>query len=311
MERSGQAIRLPAGLSVCAALSVLVGMLLAGSVPAGAAATGTGVVSESGSSVALGSVSIAFNVYSQDVVNQVLDPSLLRPHIRSGDVFVLVSGNSSGAPDLGWIDSAAAALHQAFPGNGIRILTSGQANIQQLAQNHAQVPSYIRDIGYDYEPGRANEPEFTWDFAATNSNFATAAGQAQAGGFQLFSAPTGRALLQASLQSYNWNYAQLVRSAAGQIVQLQTYCKSGGAAQYLAAVTKLRDQATVAGVPLGRFFPQVTVDSNASQNVNGVTPAQARDCAQQAADQGFGRISLWWGSDDVTDPQGFLALLGR
>jgi hypothetical protein len=55
----------------------------------------------------------------------------------------------------------------------------------------------------------------------------------------------------------------------------------------------------------------VTVDSDGSQNVNGVTPAQGKDCAQQAIDQGFGRISLWWGSDDVSDPQGFLALLGR
>jgi hypothetical protein len=170
---------------------VLVGTLLAtGSVPAGAAKAST--------------VSIVFNVYSPDVVNQVVDPNLLRPQVRPGDVFVLVTGNSSGAPDLGWIADAAAKLHLAFPSNEIRILTSGTDNIQQLAKNQAHIPSYIHDVGYDYEPGRTNEREFTWDFAKTMTNFTTAASQAQTAGYQLFGAPTGRALLEADLLSYNW-----------------------------------------------------------------------------------------------------------
>jgi hypothetical protein len=271
----------------------------------------TGSVSGRGARVDLRTVAIAINVYNQNVVGQILDPHALQPLIRPGDVFVLVTGNSSGSPDLSWIASAATALHQVFSHNEIRVLTSGQTNIEQLALNHAQIPSYISDVGYDYEPGRANEPEFAWDFPTTVDNFTTAGSEAHTAGYQLFGAPTGRALLQTSLLQYGWNYARLPVSAAGQIVQLQTYCKSGASAQYLAAVTKLRYQANASAVPLGRFFPQVTVDSNANPNVNGVTPDQAIACAQQAADQGFSRISLWWGSDNVTDAQTFLQLLNR
>ena len=87
----------------------------------------------------------------------------LAPHLRPQNVFVLVSGNNSGAPDLTSVAYWATNLHERFPGNEIWLLTSGLANIALVASNRAQIP-FVTTLVYDYEPRWPNEPGFSGIF---------------------------------------------------------------------------------------------------------------------------------------------------
>jgi hypothetical protein len=215
----------------------------------------------------------------------------LAPYVRTQDVFVLVSGNNSGSPDFPNVIYWTTNLHQRFPGNDIWLLTSGLDNVAMVASNRAQIPSQLTTLVYDYEPNWPNEPEFSWDFPTTISNYTTAASIAHAGGFALVGAPTGRPVLESGLQQYNWDYGGLRSQSGtdGMLVQTQTYCKSGKDV-FAQALAKLKTQQTAAGFSLDRLHPQISVDTN---SVNGVAVPLALDCAREARLAGFPRLSIW------------------
>jgi len=248
-----------------------------------------------------------YNLSRSEVVQPAVDA--LAPLIRRNDVFVLVSGNHTGAPDVAAIARWAESLHQRFPPNAIWVLTSGLVNVKALAAARGKIPACVSTIVYDYEPNWDNEPEFDADFAKTIGNFTEAAKLAHGAGFMLVGAPTGRPLLRAQFASYGWDYGKLAQAsgADGMEVQTQSYCKQG-LDEFKAAMAKLKAQQAGAGLPLDRLYPQVTVDPNA---VNGAPIPQAVACVGEARSAGLSRITLWFSPARFQCAVDFLKGLGR
>jgi hypothetical protein len=258
----------------------------------------------------LAETSVVLNLYDlgrNEVLQSAVDA--LAPLIHANDVFVLVSGNHKGAPDVAAVARWAENLHQRFPDNAIWVLSSGLANVKALADARAKIPVCVSTIVYDYEPKWDNEPEFDADFAKTIANFAQAVKLAHGGGFALAGAPTGRPLLKAEFARYGWDYGKLAQAAGadGMLAQTQTYCKRG-LDDFRAAIAKLKAQQTGAGLPLDRIYPQVTVDPKA---VNGAAIPQAVACIGEARSAGFGRVTLWFAPSRVEAAVDFLKGLGR
>jgi hypothetical protein len=258
----------------------------------------------------LADTSVILNLYGldrQEVAQAAVNA--LAPLVRSNDVFLLVSGNHRGAPDVALVAQWAERLHNRFPHAVVWALTSGLANVKALADSRDKIPACITTIIYDYEPNWDNEPEFDPDFAKTLTNFTKAVITAHDGKFALGGAPTGRPLLRNEFARYAWDYGRLAQAsdADGMIVQTQTYCKKG-IAEFKAALAKLKAQQSGAGLPLDRVYPQVTVDLNST---NGATPRQAVDCIREARREGFTRIALWFAPTRVENAVEFLTRLGR
>jgi hypothetical protein len=258
----------------------------------------------------LADTSVILNLYGldrQEVAQAAVNA--LAPLVRSNDVFLLVSGNHKGAPNIALVARWAETLHKRFPQMAVWTLTSGLANVKALAESREKIPACVTTIIYDYEPKWDNEPEFDADFVKTLANFTQAASIAHGGKFALGGAPTGRPLLKNEFARYGWDYGRLAQmsGADGMIVQTQTYCKNG-IAEFKTALEKLKAQQTGAGLPLDRVYPQVTVDLNST---NGAKPQSAVDCIREARREGFSRIALWFTPARVEGAVEFLTLLGR
>jgi hypothetical protein len=248
-----------------------------------------------------------YNLSRSDVVQPAIDG--LAPLVRGNDVFVLVSGNHSGQPDIPVLTRWAENLHQRFPQNAIWVLTSGLLNVKALADARAKIPQCVSTIVYDYEPNWDNESEFAADFAKTIDNFTHVVKAAHDGGFMLVGTPSGRYLLQAQFASLGWDYGKLAQAsgADGMQVQTQGYCKKG-LEDFKAALTKLKQQQLGAGLPPDRMYPQVTVGASGG---NAVPAAQAVACVREARCYGFTRIALWFSPTRFPSAVDFLKGLGR
>jgi hypothetical protein len=263
---------------------------------------------QQGAALAETSVMIYFyNLSRSDVVQPAVDG--LAPLVRGNDVFVLVSGNHSGQPDIRVIARWAENLHQRCPQTAIWVLTSGLTNVKALAAARKTIPAYVSGIVYDYEPNWDNEPEFSADFAKTIDNFTQVVKAAHDGSFALAGTPSGRYLLRAQVASLGWDYGTLAQAsgADGMQVQTQGYCKKG-LEDFKAALAKLKQQQLGAGLPLDRMYPQITVGPSGG---NAIPAPQAVACVREARHFGFTRIALWFSPTRFQGAVDFLKGLGR
>lgn len=227
----------------------------------------------------------------------------LKPFIRANDRFMIVSGNRSGPIDTAWVNEAALELRSLYPNAQLYAATSGLENVAAAAQNLSEL---LDAVVYIYEPNFPNQPEFSWDFGTTLAHFKAARGEAQGGGFRSVGKPTGRPLLQPSLQNYAWNYRDLAETADELLIQTQTYC-SDSADAFGLALDEILDQygAAAQGQP---WFPQITVDPTAP---NGTSVSRAEACLNRARDRGIGGAVLWWSPKFPERATRFIATLNR
>jgi hypothetical protein len=209
----------------------------------------------------------------------------LRPYLRRGDTFLLISGNQDDEIDVAWVDAAAEQLRTFYPNTAILAGTSGMANID-LAIAGLQPP--VEGLAYIYEPDFSNEPEFSWNLSDTRRLFDEVAAKARSAGFRAIGKPTGRPLLAEALVQYAWDYRLLSTSMDDLFVQTQAYCFES-VTQFGSAIEKLLAQFEGSGSD--RWLPQVTLDLNSR---HGVTVERALACAELAKDMGVHRFLMWW-----------------
>ncbi len=223
----------------------------------------------------------------------------LEPHLRADDRFMIVSGNSSGLLDAAFVNRAALALRETYPRAPIYAATSGLGNVERAAQ---QVGEVVTAIVYVYEPNFPNQPEFDWDFSTTLARFQDAG--ARSGERKLVGKPTGRPLLQPSLQAYAWDYGEIAATVDELFIQTQTYCKESSAA-FGNAIDEIIAQYGVRA-KVSPWVPQVTVDPDAP---NGTSVAQARACIAEAQRRGVSGALLWWSPPFAERAASFIAAL--
>ena len=245
--------------------------------------------------------SLVIPVYDEAGLEAVL--TLLKPHLSTSDRFMIVSGNTSGAVDTVWVNEAARRLHAAYPSAPLYAATSGLTNVAVAAR---EVTTLVAAIVYVYEPNFPNQPEFSWDFTATLDRFGEARAHIARGGFQAIGKPTGRPLLQTSLDSYNWNYGALAETVDELFVQTQTYCKESPG-EFAAALDTLAKQYG-SRAALFPWTPQITIDPGAP---NGTTVAQAQACVVKARERGLSGAVLWWSPTFVEQAVAFIVALNE
>lgn len=224
----------------------------------------------------------------------------LEPHLRADDRFMIVSGNTTGQIDTAWVNEAALELRRTYPGAPIYAATSGLDNVTKAAQN---VVRTVDALVYVYEPNFPNQPEFSWDFDTTLTRFQGARLRALGGGFRTIGKPTGRPLLQASLQDYAWDYGRLATTVDELFIQTQTYCKESPAVFAGALDAVLEQYGAEATRP---WVPQVTIDPGAP---NGTSVQQAQACLAEARARGISGATLWWSPPFVGRAASFIAAL--
>jgi len=251
----------------------------------------------------LPSLDITFAANSTEEVESLL--TTVRPYIEPGDSFDLVSGSPENSTlSVPNVNRWAAELRDAFPGHPIYAHTAGLTHYAEMA---AGVGTNVSGILYDYEPGF--EPEFTFNFTATLSNFRNVSEIAQAYGVASVGYPVGRPILEPNLAVYGWNYATLAGTVDALTVQTQTYCKAG-ASTYAEALSTVLGQYATEGLPSLPEF-QITIGNATTTLPNGVTAGPAYDCAAELAPLGLHSLYLWWNEGALPDLLTFLADIGR
>lgn len=241
-------------------------------------------------------IRLAVNIYDSSQLNFILHD--VSQYIRSGDLFVLVSGNNGNPLTTTWLNDSAAALKSEFPNNEIYAYTASTKNVASAAQG---LKSSISGIIYGYEPGMANEAEFSWNFSTTLQNMSAASMAATKAGRLSGTAPTGRPLLESDLLQYGWQYGQLSRQMHLTIVQTQTWAKKGGS-WLVQALALLQHQ--YAGTS-EQWMPQLTVDST---DGNGISAQAAYEDTQVMESDHLRYVSIWF--SDATSYFGtYLSLL--
>ena len=214
----------------------------------------------------------------------------LTEQITLNTTFMLVSGNVDKALDVAWVNQTAAILKERYPKSTLLAATAGLEHVRALTVN---VTSPVEGVVYIYEPNFSNEPEFTWDFAATLDHFATVKRLAHANNLKAIGKPTGRPLYQAYLAKHGWDYAALGAEMDELFVQTQTYCKKGETV-FSGAIGKLLGQYKKFGHP-SPVSIQISVDPSSP---NGVSAKDASACLQSIADYArkgeLSGVMLWW-----------------
>lgn len=241
--------------------------------------------------------SLVIPVYNDAGLSHAL--TTLEPHLRADDRFMIVSGNTTGQIDTAWINEAARALRETYPGAAIYAATSGLDNLARAAQHVAPT---VDALVYVYEPNFPNQPEFSWDFETTLARFREARAQARRGGFKLIGKPTGRPLLQPSLQYYAWDYGKLATTADELFIQTQTYCKESSRV-FAGALDAVLEQYGDAAAP---WVPQLTI---APEAPNGTSVQQAQACLAEARARGISGATLWWSPPFAGRAASFIAAL--
>ncbi|MEX1073171.1 MAG: hypothetical protein WED86_05670 [Chloroflexota bacterium] len=221
-------------------------------------------------------------IYNNDGANVAL--GAMKPYLRSGDIFLVLSGNNGNQLNVAWVNDVAARLVGGVPGTTVYAATAGTANGATLA---AGVRWPVTGVAYVYEPNMANEPEFSWDFATTQAHFRTFANAAHARGLLAIGKPTGRPLLENGKVEYGWSYGTLGTIMDVQTPQFQTWCRQG---LYPQALDKAISQYRAAGVPL-RFYPEISLDLG---SINGVPATTAIACSRGAVQRGLQGALVWW-----------------
>jgi hypothetical protein len=222
----------------------------------------------------------------------------LRPHLRRGDTFLLISGNQDDEIDPAWLDLAAEELRTFYPSTTVLAGTSGIANVRVAV---AGIEPPVEGLVYIYEPNFANEPEFSWDFATTQRLFDQVADLVRDAGLRVIGKPTGRPLLAPSLSRLEWNYRELRGSVDELFIQTQAYCEVS-VAQFEAAIQKLVAQFG-GGSRSELWLPQLTLDLNSP---HGVSVARALACAEVAKGLGVDRFLMWWSPTFAAEAAVFL-----
>ena len=221
-------------------------------------------------------------VYNNDGANIAL--GAMRPYLRAGDIFLVLSGNNDNQLNVAWVNEVAARLVAGVPGTTVYAATAGTANGATMA---AGVQWPVTGIAYVYEPNMANEPEFSWDFATTQANFQTFANAAHARGLLAIGKPTGRPSLEGDKLQYGWSYGTLGTIMDAQTPQFQTWCRQGF---YPQALDKTIIQYQNAGAAQ-RWYPEISLDLG---SINGVAPQTAIACTQGAVQRGLPGALVWW-----------------
>jgi hypothetical protein len=251
--------------------------------------------------VAARGFSLVIPIYNEAGLSAAL--TTLKPHLRRDDRFLIVSGNTDGQIDPAWINRAALELRETYPHAPIYAATSGLSNVAQAAQS---VIDTVEAIVYIYEPNFPNQPEFSWDFGTTLARFSQAGAQIRSGGFRAVGKPTGRPLLQPSLQAYAWDYGELAATVDELFIQTQTYCKESPAA-FARAIDEIVEQYGAQAEALS-WLPQVTIDPGAP---NGTSVRQAQACLAEAQARGVSGAVLWWAPPFAGRAVSFIAALNR
>jgi hypothetical protein len=225
----------------------------------------------------------------------------LRPQLRRGDTFLIVSGNQDDGIDTAWVDQVAEEVRTLYPGTVILAGTSGMTNIRTAV---AELQPPIEGVVYIYEPNFSNEPEFSWSFPATIARFEEVAEEAHAVGLRAIGKPTGRPLLAPALSGYEWDYATLGSLVDDLFVQTQSYCEDGVASFDEAIASLMTQFGGEAGVD--RWVPQLTLDVSSE---HGVDADRALLCAERALDQGVDRFLVWWSPPFAENAAAFLEAL--
>jgi hypothetical protein len=243
------------------------------------------------------SVSFVFPVYNNRGLEAVRN--YLRPYLRRGDTFMIVSGNQDGPYDPAWVNAVAEDIRTYYPGTRILAATSGMANVD-LAIAGTEPP--VEGLVYIYEPDFANEPEFVWEDAPTRALFDAFAAGVREAGFRAVGKPTGRALLEPARGQYLWNYQALGSRVDDLFVQTQSFCDRSVEA-FEAAIDTLQSQHPD-DPGSDRWLPQITVDVSSE---SGVPATRALGCAEAAMAKQVDRFLLWWSPAFVDEAVQFLA----
>ena len=123
-------------------------------------------------------------------------------------------------------------------------------------------------------------------------------------GFRAIGKPTGRPLLQSSLQSYTWDYSPPRRDRRRAVYPDADLRKESP--QVFAEAIDTLDKQYENRNQLRPWIPQVTVDPDAP---NGTTVKQARACLEEAKERGLSGAVLWWSPNFVDRAVAFIALL--
>jgi hypothetical protein len=221
----------------------------------------------------------------------------MRPYLRSGDIFLVLSGNNGNALKPAWVNQVGARLVNGVPGTTVYAATAGIANGAALA---AGVTWPVSGVAYVYEPNMANEPEFSWDWATTQAHFQTFAANARARGLLAIGKPTGRPLLEPGKVDYGWSYGTLGRIMDAQTPQFQTWCRQG---LYGQALDRAITQYNSAGAA-HRWYPEISLDLG---SINGVQPQTAIACSRAAVARGLPGALVWWAPPYANQAVAYLA----
>lgn len=221
-----------------------------------------------------------------------------RPYIRSGDIFLIVSGNFGGPLNLPWVGRTAHVLKRVYPQATMMIGTGGLSNVSMAAET---LGAPIEGVTYIYEPNLPYGPEFSWNFDTTLHNFEQAASVIRAHGFIAVAKPTGRPAMQRDLRQYNWDYGRLAQSVDRLFVQTQTYCK-GGPRLFSQAFNKIRQQLSMSGNSR-HWVPEISVDP---ASPNGVAAGNAVSCLAGNSVKGLTGVLMWWSPTHADRATAFL-----
>jgi hypothetical protein len=251
----------------------------------------------------LPTLAITFDANTSAEVTTLL--TTIRPYVLPGDSFDLVSGSPESSPlSVTNVNHWAAELRETFPSATIYAHTAGISNYGTLS---AGVRGNVTGVLYDYEP--TFEPEFTYNFSSTLSNFQNVSAAARAAGVESVGYPIGRPILGAEVEDYRWNYAVLAGAVDRLVIQTQYYCKVGPTT-FATAVSTVLDQYAAADVSPAPTF-QVTIGNATTSLPNGVTAAPAYDCAQELTSLGLHTLYVWWDEGAASELVQFLQDIGR
>lgn len=242
-----------------------------------------------------------FLTFNKGTIDKVI--GTFKPYTRWGDMLMISSGVTSGgisATNLrDWGKYASANL----PNLRRAMRVSGLSNLRACVNN---VPRGIyHAIVYDYEPNFGNEPEFSWDFAATLKVFQQARYIVTTlGGYEFWAMPTGVPASSWAQDKYHWDYGRLAALCKQFHPQLQTHCMQDTMAQAADLVGKQID----ARSPYVPWHPQVTIGSSL---YNAVSPDKAAACSKRALYDNAEGCFVQWESGWEWGVTKWLSLLGR
>jgi hypothetical protein len=228
------------------------------------------------------------------------------PYLIPNDTIMLSSGapESNGTPSAAALNDAMSSLRPALPG-GIHFeaRTAGLTNVEDLVTGG--LSSAFSGVVYDYEPGF--EPEFTFNFTSTLSNFRMFAAICQEHGYAAFGYPTSQPLTTPGDAIYDWNYGAIANTTGVADLQVQLQgAAHAGTTQWQMALGNLIHQYAENGLPPRALAVQLTL---AVGDPNVVSVASAYTDFEYAVERGVGAIVLWWNSAAESEVQELLGMV--